>query len=65
MSLFSDVNVNVHGKRDILKVMPPLNELLLEKLKCNYFNILLSIAIFYLLFIHLSFIKLHQLTLSR
>ena len=30
---FGDVNVNVHGKRDILT----LKALLLEKLKCNYF----------------------------
>ena len=48
--LFGVVNVNVHGLRDNLNFTSTLNAVLMGKLKCNYFYILLSLSVFYLLF---------------
>ena len=62
--LFGDINISINGNHDILKIHVQFKCVLLENQTCNYFDILLSIAIFYLLFIHVSFVKLYQFILS-
>ena len=64
MTVFGDVNVSVYGNSDVLKFAFTFKCVLLENQKCNYFNYLLYIASFYLLFILVSFIKFNPLSLS-
>ena len=61
---FGDGNVSVNENRDILKFSFTLNVFYLRIKRAIIFNILLYIAIFYLLFIPVSFVKLQQLILS-
>ena len=61
MTVFGDVNVSVYGNSDILKFAFTFKCVLLENQKCNYFNLILYIATFYLLFIPVSFIKFNPL----
>ena len=65
MTVFSDVNVSVYGNSDyILKFTINFKCVLPKNQKCDYFNLLLYIATFYLLFIPVSFIKVNPLSLS-
>ena len=57
MTVFGDVKVSVYGNSDVLKFIFTFKCVLLENIKCNYFNHLLYIAALYLLFIPVSFIK--------
>ena len=64
MTVFGEVSVSVQGTSDILKFTFTFKCVLHETQKCNYFNILLYITTFYLLFIPVSLIKLNPLSLS-
>ena len=65
MTVFGDVNVSVYGNSDyILKFTINFKCVLPKNQKCDYFNLLLYIATFYLLFIPVSFIKVNPLSLS-
>ena len=62
--IFGDDNVSLNGNQDNFKINIDFKSVLLESQKSNYLNILLFIANFYLLSIHVSFVKLQPLTLS-
>ena len=63
MSFFGDGNESVNENRDILKFAFTFNVLYLRIKRAIILNILMYIAFFYLLFIPVSFVKLHQLIL--